>query len=192
MGKIVVFLFDGITDYEITFVTHLLKADAGMDVITVSYDGSFITGKSGLTYKVDKQLKDIDISEVDGLIIGGGWYGEFREEMYNLITHLNSSNKLLAGICGAGTYFLAKTGVLENVRYTTPITKWTDKHIGCFGNKDPFPRDNYIDERVVKDKNVITAIGPAFVEFGIKICDWFNLFKDDIEKEEFARLYSKF
>ena len=36
MGKIVVFLFDGITDYEITFVTHLLKADAGMDVITVS------------------------------------------------------------------------------------------------------------------------------------------------------------
>ena len=90
MGKIVVFVFDGITDYEITFLTHLLKADAGMDVITVSYAGSFITGKSGLTYKVDKQLKDIEISEVDGLIIGGG----------------------------------------------------------CFGDKDPFPRENYIKERI--------------------------------------------
>ena len=32
MGKILVFLFDEITDYEITFVTHLLKADAGMDI----------------------------------------------------------------------------------------------------------------------------------------------------------------
>ena len=191
MGKIVVFLFDGITDYEITFVTHLLKADAGMDVITVSYDGSFITGKSGLTYKVDKQLKDIEISEVDGLIIGGGWYGEIRNEMLELIKYLNSSNKLLAGICGAGTYFLAKTGVLENVRYTTPITKWTDKHIECFGDKNPFLRDNYVDKRVVKDRNVITAIGPAFVEFGIEICDWFNLFNDDIEKEEFARMYGK-
>ena len=31
MGKILVFLFDGITDYEITFVNHLLKADAGME-----------------------------------------------------------------------------------------------------------------------------------------------------------------
>ena len=30
MGKIIVFLFDGITDYEITFVTHLLKADANL------------------------------------------------------------------------------------------------------------------------------------------------------------------
>ena len=34
MGKILIFLFDGVTDYEITLVTHLLKADAGMDVIT--------------------------------------------------------------------------------------------------------------------------------------------------------------
>lgn len=192
MGKILVFLFDGITDYEITFVNHLLKADAGMDVVTVSYDGNFITEKSGLTYKVDKQLKDIDISEVDGLIIGGGWYGEVRNEMIDLIKYLYSSNKLLAGICGAGTYFLAKTGVLDNVNYTTPITKWTDKYIECFGDKDPFPRNNYIDERVVKDKNVITAIGPAFVKFGIEICYWFNLLKDEIEKEEFTRMYCKF
>ena len=58
MGKILVFLFDGVTDYEITFVSHLLNSDAGMDVVTVSYDGNFITEKSGLTYKVDKQLKD--------------------------------------------------------------------------------------------------------------------------------------
>ena len=30
MGKILIFLFDGVTDYEITLVTHLLKADARM------------------------------------------------------------------------------------------------------------------------------------------------------------------
>ena len=41
------------------------------------------------------------------------------------------------------------------------------------------------------DRNLITAIGPAFVEFGIEICDWFNLFDNDIEKEEFARMYGK-
>ena len=31
MGKILVFIFDGMTDYQITFITHLLVADAGKE-----------------------------------------------------------------------------------------------------------------------------------------------------------------
>jgi len=31
-NKILVFVFDGMTDYEITFITHLLCADAGKEI----------------------------------------------------------------------------------------------------------------------------------------------------------------
>lgn len=33
--------------------------------------------------------------------------------------------KILATICGTGTVFLARAGVLNNIKYTTPIVEWT-------------------------------------------------------------------
>ena len=32
MGKLLLFIFENMTDYEITFIAHLLKADAGKEV----------------------------------------------------------------------------------------------------------------------------------------------------------------
>ena len=36
MKKILYFIFDGMTDYEVTLSMHLLGADAGMEVITIA------------------------------------------------------------------------------------------------------------------------------------------------------------
>lgn len=36
MGKILVFIFAEMTDYEITFITHLLGEDANKEVITIA------------------------------------------------------------------------------------------------------------------------------------------------------------
>jgi len=58
--------------------------------------------------------------------------------------------------------------------------------INVFGNKDPFPRENFISERVVRDKNIITAQGIAFIDFSIEICDWFNLFESKDDKSIFS------
>lgn len=187
MDKILVFIFDGMTDYEITFIMHLLASDAGKDVITISYEDKIIKGKSGFLYKPSKLVSDVLTEDVEGLMIPGGWYGDTRPELIELIKNINLKGRLISAICGAGTVFLAKSGVLNNVKYTTPVVEWTQKHVEVFGEKDPFPRENFVWERVVRDKNIITAQGMAFVDFAIEICDWFNLFENQEDKNNFAK-----
>ncbi|MHB1652183.1 MAG: DJ-1/PfpI family protein [Desulfitobacteriaceae bacterium] len=187
MGKILVFIFDGMTDYEITFITHLLSTDAGKEIITIAYEDKIIKSRSGLLYKPARLIIDVLNEDVEGLLICGGWCGDTRHELIQLIHNLNSERKLLGAICGAGTVFLAKAGVLNNVKYTTPIVEWTQKHIDVFGEKDPFPRENFVLERVVRHENVITAQGIAFIDFAIEICDWFNLFENQEDRNNFAK-----
>ena len=112
--------------------------------------------------------------------------GETKPELIELIINLNLKGKLISAICGAGTVFLAKAGILNNVKYTTPMVEWTQKHVDVFGEKDPFPRKNFIPQRVVRDRNIITAQGIAFVDFAIEICDWFKLFENQEERDAFA------
>ena len=189
MEKIAVFLFDNMTDYEITFITHLLRVDAGKEVVTVSYEDKVIKSASGVSYRAEQLVKDVLKEDLDGLILCGGWFGEIRSELIQLIQVLNAQHKLLAGICGAGTFFLASAGVLDSVSYTTPITRWTDQHIRVFGQTDPFPKETYVPARVVVDGNIITALGTAFLDFAIEICDWFGLFSTPEEKRSFSELY---
>ena len=186
MDKILIFIFDGMTDYEITFISHLLCADAGKEIITIAYEDKMIKGNSGLIYKPSKLVSDVLNEDVQGLIIPGGWYGDMKLELIELINNLNLKGKLLSGICGAGTVFLAKSGVLNNVKYTTPVVEWSKKHIEVFGGKDPFPRENFTLERVVRDRNIITAQGIAFVDFAIEICDWFSLFDSKEDRNNFS------
>ena len=187
MNKILVFLFDEMTDYEITLISHLLSTSANKEIITISYEDKIIKGRSGFLYKPSRLVTDVLKEDVDGLILTGGWYGDTRPEILELINNLNSKGKLLSAICGAGTIFLAKSGILRNAKYTTPVSEWTQKHIEVFGENDPFPRENFISERVVRDKNIITAHGEAFIDFAIEICDWFNLFENEAEKIIFSK-----
>jgi len=187
MNKILVFIFDGMTDYEISFIAHLLNSEAEKEVVTISYKDNLITGKTGFTYKPSKLVKDVLTEDVEGLIIPGGWQVETKPELLELINNLNSKGKLIAAICGAGTVCLAKAGILDKVKYTTPVIEWTQNHIDAFGEVDPFPRKNFIPQRVVRDKNIITAQGIAFVDFTIEICDWFSLFKNQQDRNNFTK-----
>ncbi|MEG0307253.1 MAG: DJ-1/PfpI family protein [Clostridium sp.] len=187
MNKILVFIFDGMTDYEITLITHLLSTSADKEIITIAYEDKIIKGRSGILYKPSKLVSEVLEEDAEGLIITGGWYGDTKPELMELINNLNVKGKLISAICGAGTIFLAKAGILDNVKYTTPAIEWTEKHIEVFGEKDPFPRENFISERVVRDGNIITAQGIAFIDFAIEICDWFNLFEDQEDRENFSK-----
>jgi len=187
MGKILVFIFDGMTDYEITFLMHLLNTSADKEIITIAYEDKIIKGRSGFLCKPSRLITDVLKEDVDGLIIPGGWYGDTRPELMELIHDLNSKGKLVSAICGAGTVFLAKAGVFHNVKYTTPIVEWTQEHIDVFGEKDPFPRENFLSDRVVRDGNIITAQGIAFIDFAIEICDWFHLFESQEDRDDFSK-----
>ena len=92
-----------------------------------------------------------------------------------------------AGICGAGTILMAQAGILNSVKYTTPLMPWNEKHKEIFDIENPFPAKNYCSNKCVRDGNVITSIGTAFIEFSTEICDYFELFETAEEKEEFIK-----
>jgi putative intracellular protease/amidase len=115
MNKILVFIFNEMTDYEITLISHLLNTTANKEIITISYEDKIIKGRSGFLYKPSRLVTDVLNEDVDGLILTGGWYGDTRPEILELINNLNSKGKLISAICGAGTIFLAKSGIL-NIR----------------------------------------------------------------------------
>jgi putative intracellular protease/amidase len=71
MEKVLVFIYDGMADFEITFVTHLLGADCGKEIVTIAYEDKLIKSKSGIIYKPARLIKDVLAEEVDGLIIPG-------------------------------------------------------------------------------------------------------------------------
>lgn len=186
MKKIFVFIYDDMADFEITFVTHMLGADLGMEIVTISYEDKLIKSKSGVIYKPSKLIKDVLKEDAEGLIIPGGWNGEIRPELIELIQSVNSRGNLLGAIC-AGPIFLAKAGVLNNVKYTTSIVDWTETHMKDYMGNDPFPRQNFILDRVIRDGNIITAQGNAFIDFAIEIVDWFGGFDGEEDKNSFTK-----
>jgi putative intracellular protease/amidase len=189
MGKILVFIFDGMVDYEITFIMHLLNTCGDFEIVTIAYEDKLIQCRSGALIKPSRIVSDVLNKDAEGIIITGGWYGETKPELLELIQGMHSNGKLVGGICGAGPVFLAKAGVLDHVKYTTAADQWTPQHMTVFGEKDPFPRENYLSQRVVRDGNVITAIGIAFIDFAVEICDWFKWFESAEDKAEFAGYY---
>lgn len=187
MKKILVFIYEQMADFEITYATHLLGGVVGKKIVTIAYENKLVRSKSGVAYMPDQVMKDVIVDDdVEGLIITGGWNGEVREELISLITTLNKQGRLLAAIC-AGPRFLAKAGALDDKKYTTSITEWKDLHREMFKEEDPFPRENFQMARVLTDKNIVTAQGYAFIDFAIEIIDWFSLFETKEEKDDFVK-----
>jgi hypothetical protein len=78
------------TDYEITFITHLLGVDAGKEIITIAYEDKAIKSRSGFLYKPARLVTDVLNEDAEGLIICGGWYGDTRHELIQLINDVRS------------------------------------------------------------------------------------------------------
>ena len=188
MGKVLVFLFDGMTDYEITFICHVLHSDAGKDIITVAYEDRVVKAQSGFNFEPDFTLAEVVDLDTEGLILCGGREVDIKPSLVKLIQRYHGERKLLAAIGTAGTIMLAKSGVLDEATYTTPLTQWSTKYQYVYGIQDPFPRDNCIEKRLVRDRHIITAQSIAFLDFTLEICAWFKLFQNHQEKHAFAKL----
>ena len=181
-----IYIFEGMADFEVTLLAHLLVGDSAEEITVVSDALQTICSGSGMMFKAHKTIREVDAEAVKGIIIPGGWNKNISDDLIKLVQKLDTDNKLIAAIC-AGPMVLAKAGVLENRCYTTAIVEWKDKHQAFFNIDDPFPRQHFRNERVVRDHNIITAKGVAFVDFALEVCDYFRLFKDEAEKEDFLK-----
>ncbi len=185
MGKIVCFIYNEMADFEMTLATHILGM-SGKEIVLVAYEKEVITSKPGVTYFPKLTVQEaLLLDDVEGLIIPGGWVRELKQELKELICRLDADKKLIAAIC-AGPEYLAKAGILEAHKYTTTLT---EEYLQQIGAEDVFPRSSYVKENVVRDGNLITAVGNAFVDFAIEVVDWFGLFKNEEQKEGYRKNY---
>ena len=186
MGKVLCYVYDEMADFETTLCTHILGMYGKKEIVAIAYSKDVVTSKPGMTYYPKATvLEALEYDDVEALIIPGGWNREQKDELTRLIQKLYGENKLIAAICAA-PQFLARAGLLEKHKYTTTLTA---EYMVQLGEKDDFPRDNYVKEKVVRDENIITAVGNAFVDFAVEVADWFKLFANEEEKSSFAEIY---
>lgn len=184
MNKVLCFISNEMADFEITLVVHILKAIGNREIVTIGYDLSPVVSQSGMTYLPNRTLMQaLDVPGVEALIIPGGPIQSQPDDLTQLILKLNHEKKLLAAIC-YGPQYLGRAGILDNHRYTTSCTAGKIKSLQV---PDPFPRQNYVEERVVRDGHVITAKGGAFVDFAFAIFEYLDIYSG--RKDEQDGLY---
>lgn len=168
MGKILCFVSEKYADFEVVLALHLLR-DIGMrEIVTIGVSRAPVTSYSGIRTIPDCTLEEAALSDTEALILPGGPLRKRDEQLSSVIQTLDGQNKLLAAIC-FGPQYLAQSGVLDTRRFTTSCTP---THIRKKRIADPFPRGNFVNERVVRDGHVITAQGHAFVDFAFAVLEY--------------------
>jgi protease I len=129
--------------------------EAGCNVFTVAPSADQLYGsKLGYPVKADLAITEVDASQIDALVIPGGFAPEnFRRTpaIVNLVRKVHDQGSLVAAICHAG-WMLASAGLARGRTVTcVPIIK--DDVINAGGN--------YIDQPVVRDGNLITSRLPG-------------------------------
>lgn len=186
MGKILCFEYESMADFETALAWYMLGCEAEKEMVNIGYEKAPIKAASKIQYLPEMTVKEaINLDDVDALIIPGGFERECREELIELIRKLHKDKKLICAICAAPE-FLAKAGILDSHLYTTTLDEDYFKEEGI---EDCFPRQNYLEEKLVRHENVITAKDTSFVDFTIEIMDYFNMFDDVKEKEMYAKSY---
>lgn len=184
MGKLLCFMSEGFADFEITLAFHKLKTVGGREVVGVGYSREEVISESGLWYKPQAILVEaMDMEDVEGLIIPGGPIRSQGEELTRLIRELDERRVLLAAICN-GPQYLGRAGILHSRPFTTSCSP---ERITRLGVEDPFPRQSFVDRRVVCEGHVITAQGRAFVDFSFAVFDYLGIYSSQEERDRLYR-----
>ncbi|MCO1604674.1 DJ-1/PfpI family protein [Desulfosporosinus nitroreducens] len=187
MSKVLMFMYDEMADFEVTLACQAVTLSK-RELITVAYEKKTLTSNSGIMYIPHRKVTDIEsLDDVEGLIIPGGPNIEMRPELTELIKRLNAANKFLAAICG-GPQFLARSGVLTGHKYTTSLTPEYYKENNM---EDPFPRDTFVRNRIIRDGNIVTALPTALIDFAVEIGNLLGLFRNPEEKIQMLKSFKQ-
>lgn len=164
--KILLFLADGFEEVEaLTVVDYLRRMDITVDTVSITEEEK-VRGAHDIIVVADTNLSKIgDVSSYDGVVIPGGLPGatNLRDNprVIEIVKEVNKNDKLTAAIC-AGPIVLERAGIIKDKKVTSYP-----------GFEDQLEGANYIEENVVRDRNIITARGPALaVDFAIEIVDY--------------------
>lgn len=168
MKKILLFIYPTFAEFEVTVATALLKDDYKIE--TVGVTKNIITSETGLQVQPHLEITEVHADDYEGIIIPGGDVIHIKDakELFSIVRQFYKKEKLVAAIC-AGPFVLATAGVLKDIPYTVTLD---------YSKIDCFPIGNFIYKNVVIYKNIITAQGHGFVEFGVAIAEYLGVMNE--------------
>ncbi len=153
-GKILLLLEEQFRDEEVIYPYYRL-AEEGYEVITVGPEkGREYKGKFGFPLKADVSPKEVNMDEVLGIIIPGGYAPDkmrANKDMVEIVKKASEDCKVISAICHGG-WMLAEADIIKDKQVTGYIAIATD--LSNAGGK-------YIDKEVVADGNIVTSRKPA-------------------------------
>lgn len=175
MKKTAILLFDLFSNYELSVAVSVLsQAGKPVDVFCLN---DVAVSEEGLQVKRTKALPEADAAEYDSLLLPGCM--DLRDilddsRIHDFIRRFSLASHVIASI-SSSPLLLLKAGVLEDKRYVAGVMKQELLNIGFTmeqmrGMRDITELDNE-DGTVtacMTDGNLLTAIGPGFVNFGVE------------------------
>ncbi len=151
--KIVLLAENNYEDLELWVPYYRLKEEGAEVAIVGTGSNQTYTSKHGYPVQVNKEAREIDMSEYDGVVIPGGYAPDLMRrypEMVRIVKEGNQKGKVIAAICHAG-WMLVSAGVLKGKKAT-----------GFFAIKDDLVNAgaHYVDQEVVRDGTLITSRKP--------------------------------
>ena len=130
--KIVILLTDGFEEHEVTKPRKALKK-AGATTLLVSPKGkiarSWQFNKWGKYFAIDKNISDLKLAEIDGLVLPGGVINPDKlrtdKKAIALVDHFLKNKKPVAAICH-GPWTMIETGKLKGRTLTSYPSIKTD------------------------------------------------------------------
>ncbi len=173
--NISVLYYDGFVEFEVVLVFLMLSR---LGINTIALENREYKSDGNQRFLPDKLISDVNTDDLDLLIIPGGEpaFLQNNKTLKTFIGELIEKEKTIAAICG-GTELLARYGFLDGIRCTgnSAGVKETDESYKYFNQAI------LVDESVVKDGNIITAKGQAFIEFAAFLSKETGIIKDDQE-----------
>lgn len=151
--KVVILVENHYQDLEFWVPYYRLKEEGAEVTIVGSGSARSYTSKYGYPVEVEKEAKEIDPSQYDGVVIPGGYAPDLMRrypEMVRIVRETHQKGKMVAAICHAG-WMLVSAGILKGKKVT-----------GFFAIKDDLVNAgaHYVDAEVVRDGNLITSRKP--------------------------------
>jgi len=165
MKKVLCIIYPNFSLYEISTLTSTLALSFDITIDYVTSENSMVVSEDGLPCQPTTTLDQIRIEDYSCVILPGMVNigpALQDEKLISFLKGIDEQDVLIAAISSA-PLLLAKAGLLNDTKFTGGI--WRN----FFDYFEFLPRENFKAKVVLQDKNIITAIGFAHLEFARKV-----------------------
>ena len=169
--KIAILLYSACSLQEITTLTSTLCLSFGQSLDYLASEKKVYTSEDGLQVIPDFTFAEVQNVKYDCIILPGTlepFVSLYDSRLISFLERVDTKRTIVAAI-SSSPMFLGKAGLLRSRYYTGGLYMELVEYFSFL------EKANFLHQPVVKDKNVITAIGFAYVEFFQTVLDALGL-----------------